>query len=736
MAAEPQPGKERKPTVIAGYEVLDALGKGPLGTVYRARDTQTDELVVFRGFHRPADADEEGWTQAVAKYRSWLTAQEAVESHEVIQDIVAFGEAHGLFWIASEYFEGRNYQQVIDERGALPLEEVLPVFTEVAQAIDYAAGHGQFHGDLTPFNVLLLNEGGGVRLINYGMAHCRNKLGSPYLAPEQLTGREPDRASDVYGLGALLYFVLSGAPPFAGATRDEVCQQVAEQKPPDIDGLPRRVNRVLAKMLAKTPSKRYATCAEALAALSAAEEPEDAVDESVPMPWNPQGYQPEPSLSKYNLAERDFVDYHRELRRAAFVQKATGWAFRAAVISLLIAFVSTAVRQPNEHRYAQVLATTGKAELADGNGRHVLKVGERIDGAVPSLVRTGADSTAVLGLRGGRVKLGPKTSLMVRRLGYSGGRVRSLQLYRGRIWVKAAHMPRRGSLFQIYCGPYRVKVKGTYFDVNAMTDPQQFAGYCQSESQAAGQSAGAWQADAKAATSGKFGGAMVVGTSEGEVEVTHTRAYLDATQPAQPQQEEESFPGEHKPADKPPVWLVGPNSEAALVVGQESREEVVPMTEERQSEFQEQLAQLLESDGIQKLGEMLGSLGEGLVLSPLDLAKSLAGQSPGEALTGAIDDVEILSRARVGMSALSLAILMAGDEVPESIGLSDLSGLGFEETERNRILSAYDGHKLLSYEKLGMEKFRFEARAADSKKTLLRCENGKVEIVGEKQDEF
>ncbi len=252
--------------VIAGYEIHGELGRGPLGKVYRAREIATGRIAVFRGFARPAGADEEQWTQAVDRFRELLAAHERVDSHAAIQKIFAFGEQGALFYVATEYFDGRTIRSIIDNDGPQPLAFAIEVFRQVADAVDYAAANGQCHTDITPYNILL-TPNGSVRVINFGLGHTRDKTGSPYVSPEQLAGFEGDLRSDVYGMGAVMYELLSAKAPFTGETGHEVVAKVRSSIPAPLLNQPPFVRDVLAKMLAKSPSYRYETAAEAISDL-------------------------------------------------------------------------------------------------------------------------------------------------------------------------------------------------------------------------------------------------------------------------------------------------------------------------------------------------------------------------------------------------------------------------------------------------------------------------------------
>src|SRR5580698_3870880 len=98
---------------VAGFELRSVLGKGPLGTVYRARNLATKQLVVFRAFVKPVGANDVKWREAVGKFRDVLIRHHAVDAHPNIQKIISFGDVDGTFFVISEFFEGLTLRQIM-----------------------------------------------------------------------------------------------------------------------------------------------------------------------------------------------------------------------------------------------------------------------------------------------------------------------------------------------------------------------------------------------------------------------------------------------------------------------------------------------------------------------------------------------------------------------------------------------------------------------------------------------
>jgi serine/threonine protein kinase len=196
------------------------------------------------------------------------------------------GSEKGLLWYAMPYVEGETLRNLLGRLRQLPFHDAVRFTAELAEALDVAHHAGIVHRDLKPENVLL--SGGHALLADFGIARLFREsqastltspgvsLGTPnYMSPEQILGDAPavGPPSDQYALACLLYEMLVGQPPFAGRT-SEVVQQHLSSKPPRASalrpGLPRTLDGVIAKGMAKTPADRYSSCGELAAAARAA----------------------------------------------------------------------------------------------------------------------------------------------------------------------------------------------------------------------------------------------------------------------------------------------------------------------------------------------------------------------------------------------------------------------------------------------------------------------------------
>ena len=273
------PPSERQSTDPVGsafgnYEMLEEIGRGGMGVVYKARQRTLNRFVALKltltGAR--ATAAEIKRFQIEAKAAATLQHPNIVAIHDV-------GEHEGQHYFSMDYIEGQSLAEVI-RRTPLPVEQAARCVKTVAEAIHYAHGRGILHRDLKPHNVLIDGED-QPRITDFGLARQVETdsdltvsglaLGTPsYMPPEQAAGRrgEVGPASDVYSLGAILYACLTGRPPFRADTPENTLRQVMDDEPtaPRLlnPNVPRDLETLCLKCLAKSPGHRYAS-AQALA---------------------------------------------------------------------------------------------------------------------------------------------------------------------------------------------------------------------------------------------------------------------------------------------------------------------------------------------------------------------------------------------------------------------------------------------------------------------------------------
>ncbi len=259
---------------LGKYEILDELGKGGFGMVYRARDTSLDRDVAIKVLHPQLTTD----LEFVERFRKEAHMLAALE-HPHIVSVYEFAQADGLDYIAMRYLPGGNLAERIQKQGKMDLETALPIIRQLVDGLAYAHERGLVHRDIKPHNILF-DQGGRAVLTDFGLARIVQQssaassmsagstgVGTPYYkAPEVWNGHKGSPATDQYSLACVIVEMLSGKVLFQADTTPAVMlkhfQPVALP-----DDLPERVRPVLMRALDKDPAKRYADVGELLSAL-------------------------------------------------------------------------------------------------------------------------------------------------------------------------------------------------------------------------------------------------------------------------------------------------------------------------------------------------------------------------------------------------------------------------------------------------------------------------------------
>jgi serine/threonine-protein kinase len=259
------------------YEVLQTLGRGGMGTVYRAHDRVLDETVALKILR----ADVAGTPGMAARFRSEIKLARRV-SHWNVCRIYEYGEDAGLQFISMELVEGSNLKDQLAREGPPAVERAFELAVQVAEGLEAVHKAGIVHRDLKTPNIMV-DEKGVVRVMDFGIARAAAPeggpeavtgyvLGSPeYMSPEQARGRAADFRSDVYSLGIVVFEIFSGRVPFRADTPVATLLMHIENQPPlqgpDAPPLPAALVPVLARALAKDPDARHASAREAATAL-------------------------------------------------------------------------------------------------------------------------------------------------------------------------------------------------------------------------------------------------------------------------------------------------------------------------------------------------------------------------------------------------------------------------------------------------------------------------------------
>ena len=251
------------------YRILRKLGMGGMANVYLAEDEVLGRRVAIKILNDRHAGDD----QFVERFRR--EAKNAASlSHPNIVSIYDRGEAEGTYYIAMEYLDGRSLKELIVARGPAPIHLAVDYARQILAALRFAHRHGIVHRDIKPHNVLVDGEG-RLKVTDFGIARAgasqMTEAGSiigtaQYLSPEQAKGASVDQTSDLYSVGVVLYELLTGVVPFSGDTPVEIAMKHLSTVPDPPSAkradVPRDLDMVVMRALAKDPSERYQSAEE------------------------------------------------------------------------------------------------------------------------------------------------------------------------------------------------------------------------------------------------------------------------------------------------------------------------------------------------------------------------------------------------------------------------------------------------------------------------------------------
>jgi serine/threonine-protein kinase len=263
---------DTKPT-LGRYEVVDELGRGAMGVVYRGEDPTIHRTVAIKTVAL-SEFDQD--ILAEMKERFFREAESAgLLTHPNIVTIYDAGEEHDLAYIAMEYIQGGDLEEYTEKDKILPLRETLSIISNVAEALDFAHSKGIVHRDIKPANIMRLKETKEIKVTDFGIARITASsktktgviLGTPsYMSPEQISGKKVDGRSDIFSLGIVMFEMLAGEKPFKGDDITVLMYQVAREKHPSIRDInphiPQVVEKIIDKALKKDQEERYQTAGE------------------------------------------------------------------------------------------------------------------------------------------------------------------------------------------------------------------------------------------------------------------------------------------------------------------------------------------------------------------------------------------------------------------------------------------------------------------------------------------
>ncbi len=266
---------------VSHYRIIEKLGEGGMGVVYKAEDTKLKRQVALKFLPAELTRDSQ------AKNRFFHEARAAAAlNHPHIITVYEIGEHEGQVFIAMEYAEGRTLKDVISVGTgrdlSLPVTQVIDIATQIAEGLKKAHAKGIVHRDLKPANVMLTDEE-SAKIVDFGLAKLKGQtrltrtgttLGTvAYMSPEQAMGKEVDQRTDIWSLGVILYEMLAGRLPFGGDYDQAVVYSILNESPRSVKSLrpetPPALEKIIGRCLEKDLAKRYQRMDEVMADMRA-----------------------------------------------------------------------------------------------------------------------------------------------------------------------------------------------------------------------------------------------------------------------------------------------------------------------------------------------------------------------------------------------------------------------------------------------------------------------------------
>lgn len=253
------------------FTLLELLGEGGMGSVFRARDNNLKREVALKILKREAGSTEADWAKLAEEAR--LTAS---INHPNVVKVFSFGEDHGQFYLAMELVEKSSLDRLMMLQAKVAEAQVLDVGIQIAEGLQAAYEHGLIHRDIKPGNILFASAN-LAKIVDFGLARVLDEeaqesgeiWGTPfYVAPEKLDGRPEDFRSDIYSLGGTLFHALAGRPPFDAKTASMVVLKHIKNQPVSLQAFAPNISDetayVINRMLHKDPDQRYGSYEELL----------------------------------------------------------------------------------------------------------------------------------------------------------------------------------------------------------------------------------------------------------------------------------------------------------------------------------------------------------------------------------------------------------------------------------------------------------------------------------------
>lgn len=278
--ATPMPDITRGNVLNDRYEIIEEIGKGGMGKVYKAFDRDIDEYVALK-IIRPEIASDEN---TISRFTNELKLARKI-SHRNVCRMYDLGRDGDTKFISMEYISGEDLKKTIRRMGSLTIRKTVAIGKQICQGLSEAHRLGVFHRDLKPHNIMIDREG-NARIMDFGIARFPEAkgitdagmmIGTPhYLSPEQVAGTGTDRRSDIYSMGIILFEMVTGKVPFDGDTTLSIAVKHKTEAPRDPrefnNQIPEKLSQLILRCLEKNPQKRYQSADELSVGLTQVEE--------------------------------------------------------------------------------------------------------------------------------------------------------------------------------------------------------------------------------------------------------------------------------------------------------------------------------------------------------------------------------------------------------------------------------------------------------------------------------
>ncbi len=273
------------------YELIEEIGRGAMGIVYRANDPVIGRPVAVKTMRLANAGGGLSHDELLARFQTEARAAGRL-THPNMVVVYDAGEEDGLLYITMELVEGPSLQALIEAKQTFPLPRVLRLIEQACSALDFAHQHNIIHRDIKPANLMLtpddtlkITDFGTAKILQYGAMQTAQIIGTPsYMSPEQIKGRPVDGRSDIFSLGVVLYELLTGQKPFPGDSVTTVIYKIVNENPVPAQQLDSSIHpglsAVIAKALAKPVEERFQTCREFIEALQNYSQHRDASTEA------------------------------------------------------------------------------------------------------------------------------------------------------------------------------------------------------------------------------------------------------------------------------------------------------------------------------------------------------------------------------------------------------------------------------------------------------------------------